>query len=178
MRYAYIPKCLRQWLRREDGSATIEFVIMFPLIMMLFFSSLEVGIFLTRSVLLDRALDVNIRALRLGALNPATQEELKRRICNDTIIFSRCMEELTIDLRPISSTSWDMPNGRVTCVDRNAEIEPAVDFEQGGDNEIMLVRACAVMDPFFGSTPLVMDMPLDASGGYTIVAASVFVNEP
>jgi hypothetical protein len=42
----------------------------------------------------------------------------------------------------------------------------------------MLVRACTVLDPFFGTTPYVMELPLDHTGGYIVAAASTFVNEP
>ena len=66
----------------------------------------------------------------------------------------------------------------VECLDRDAEVQPAVTFEFGRRNEVMLVRACARLDPFFGTTPLVMDMPMDDTGAYAVVAASTFVNEP
>ncbi|MCI2398072.1 TadE/TadG family type IV pilus assembly protein [Aliiroseovarius subalbicans] len=164
--------------RRDDGNATIEFVILFPAILMLFLSAFEVGIFLTRSVLLDRALDLNVRALRLGHLNPATHDELKRRVCEDSLIFQDCPNAVSLELRPISNSSWDLPMGRIPCVDRNEDIQPAVEFNTGGDNEIMLVRACAVLDPFFGTTPFVINLPRDESGGMAIASMSTFVNEP
>ncbi len=166
------------WLRREDGSATIEFVLLFPMIMFLFFSSIEIGVFLMRSVLLDRAVDINVRALRLGTLNPATSSELRQRICDDALVFDDCASSMTIELVPISTTTWNFPEDQITCVNRDSDIEPVVDFTFGTQNEIMLVRACIITNPFFATTPFVMDMPLDATGGYAIAAASVFVNEP
>lgn len=171
-------KRLARALRRDDGSATIEFVILFPAIMTLFLSAFEVSIYLTRAVLLDRALDLNVRTLRLGTLQPATQEELKRRVCNDALIFKDCMNVVSIELTPISTATWTMPSTSVTCVDRDAAIQPVVAFSLGAVNDVMLVRACAVVDPFFGTTPLVMDLPLDPSGGYVVAAVSTFVNEP
>lgn len=164
--------------RREEGSATIEFVILFPAIMTLFLSAFEVGIYLTRAVLLDRAVDLNVRALRLGALNPATPDELRRRICNDTLIFADCPNAIAIELVSISTSAWNFPANSMTCIDRTTHIRPKTEFNLGKENEIMIIRACAVFDPFFGTTPLVMDLPLDKSGGYVIAAASTFVNEP
>lgn len=175
---ARLIKRLKRAVSREDGSATIEFVILFPAILTLFFSAFEVSIYLTRSVLLDRALDLNVRLLRLGAMEPATQNELKRRVCNDALIISDCPNSLSIELTQVSTETWDLPLGNIPCVDRDAEVQPAVNFNFGKRNEIMLVRACAVLDPFFGTTPLVMDLPTDASGGYAVVALSTFVNEP
>lgn len=169
---------LAKALGREDGSATIEFVILFPAIMTLFFSSFEVSIYLTRSVLLERALDLNVRALRLGTLDPATHDELKRRVCRDALIFEDCPDAILIELTPIPTDTWTLPNNNIACVDRDEDIEPVLTFDTGTVNDLMLVRACAVLNPFFSTTPLVMDMPLDASGGYAVVAASTFVNEP
>ena len=168
----------RRFLREETGNATIEFVLLFPAIMWLFFSAVEVGIHLTRGVMLDRALDLNVRALRLGALDPATHDELKRRVCEDALIFKDCPNAVIIELTPISRTNWNLPSGRATCVNRADDIQPAIEFNMGGENEIMLVRACAVLNPFFGTSKLVMQLPQDASGGVVIAAASTFVNEP
>ncbi|GGD40977.1 TadE/TadG family type IV pilus assembly protein [Sinisalibacter lacisalsi] len=171
-------KSLKKAFKREDGSATIEFVILFPAILTLFFSAFEVSIYLTRSVMLERAVDLNVRLLRLGTLEPATQDELKRRICEDTLIFRDCPNAIMVELREISTDSWQMPDTGLVCVDREEEVQPAVTFNFGRRNEVMLVRACAVLNPFFGTTPFVMDLPRDPSGGHMITAVSTFVNEP
>lgn len=167
-----------RWFGRDDGNATIEFVILFPAVLTLFLSSFEVGYFLVRTVLLDRAVDLNVRALRLGTMSPPTQAELKRRICNDALILPNCMESLSVELTPISTETWTFPANQIACVDRDEEIQVPTTHNQGLANDLMIVRACVVLDPFFTTTPLVMDMPLDASGGYRISAVSTFVNEP
>lgn len=175
-----IVKWLRRTSAREDGNATIEFVILFPAIMTIFLSAFEVSIYLTRSVMLDRAVDLSVRTLRLGKLDPQTHAELKRRVCEDALIFANCMSTMKLELTPVPTDTWTLPMGNVACVDRTEEIEPVVDdtVAVGAANEVMIVRACAVLDPFFGTTPLVMDLPLDISGGYHIIAASTYVNEP
>ena len=169
---------MRRWLRREDGTATVEFVILFPVMMYLFLSAVELGVYLMRATLLDRALDINVRALRLGTMSPMTPDELKRRVCNDSIILRDCETSITVELVPVSKTDWEFPDQRVACVNRDEDINPVLDFTPGSENEVMLVRACIIADPFFSSTPWVMEMPVDASGAYSIAAASVFVNEP
>jgi len=162
----------------DEGNATIEFVILFPLIMFIFFSSFEVSIYLTRAVLLDRALDLNVRLLRLGSLEPATSEELKARVCEDALIFADCPNAIMIELTEVSTETWNLPAGNMVCVDRDEDIQPVVEFDFGGLNDLMLVRACTVLDPFFGTTPYVMELPVDDTGGYIVAAASTFVNEP
>ena len=55
------------WLRGcEEGSATVEFVIIFPAIMMLLLMSVEVGVMMARGMMLDRGIDVSMRTLRLA----------------------------------------------------------------------------------------------------------------
>ncbi len=171
-------RALKRAVSRETGSTTIEFVLLFPAIMTLFFSVIEVSIFMARDVMLERALDMSVRLLRLGQLDPATQDHLQQLVCDNAMIFKNCQESIKIELTRISTKSWDLPTTNVTCVKRSEKIQPEVGFNTGNRNDLMLVRACAVVDPFFGSTPLVMQMPTDASGGYSIVAMSTFVNEP
>ncbi len=171
-------KTFRRMFKRDDGNSTIEFVLFFPLFMTLFLTSFEIGIYSLRTVLLERALDVNIRALRLGSLNPATVDELKRRMCSEMIYFPTCTTDLAVDVRALDET-WDLPYGKVPCRDRVDGVDPTdIRFAPGSDTVPTLLRACLVMDPFFGPTPFVMEMPLDASGGAVMSAWSSYVAEP
>lgn len=179
---AKIINGLKNAFRKEDGSSTVEFVILFPTIFMFFLSSFEMSIYLTRLVLLERSLDQNIRVLRLGQFQPATHDELKRRVCDGALILEGCPNSIAIELTPISTASWSLPVEGFACVDRQQDVQPAVDFNVGGVNDLMLVRACASLKPFFGPTAWVLDLPSDTShseGGYVqLMAASTFVNEP
>jgi hypothetical protein len=171
-------RSLARRLRREDGTATIEFVILFPAFMTLFLSAFELSLFQARSTFLERSVDMNVRTLRLGTLDPATSDELKRRICDDALIVPKCIETIMIELTEVSTNTWNLPNPGITCSDREAEIQPALDFNLGALNDLMLVRACVVVDPFFGSTRYVLGLPKDPSGGVSLTASSTFVNEP
>ena len=83
-----------------------------------------------------------------------------------------------LELRPISKDTWTPLEGNTTCVDRTEVVQPVLDFIPGLQNEMMLVRVCAVLDPFFPGAGLAARMQLDASGGYALVAMSAYVNEP
>lgn len=170
-------KRLKGAVLREDGSSTIEFVILFPLIMFIFLSSFEISIYLTRLVLLDRAVDINVRLLRLGAVEDMTQAQLQQQICDDALIFTNCPTSVMVELRKVDTTTWNMPNPNATCMNRSEEIDPP-EFATAGRNDLMVVRACAVLDPFFNTTPWVMRMPVQPGGGYAVIATSTFVNEP
>ncbi len=164
--------------QREDGNASIEFVILFPLFISIFGSAFEAGLVKTRLVLLERATDVAVRDLRLGNDNVDTFDELKARICNVAGLIPDCMEALHIELSSVSTDTWDMRMGATACIDRDEGIAPVVSFAQGGSNELMLVRVCAAVRPMSPITPLGLQLPKINSSDYALVSAAVFVNEP
>ena len=165
-------------LSREDGNASIEFVFLFPALITLFLMVVEAGILMTRGVMLDRGVDISMRELRLGTLTPMDHDTLKKSVCNNAMIIPDCLNSVLIELRPINQTTWTPLSGGSTCVDRTENIQPVLEFSSGQVNEMMLVRVCAVFDPFFPTTGLAARMKLDASGAYAMVAMSAYVNEP
>lgn len=166
----------------EEGTATIEFVLFFPLFMTVFMSAFESGLLMTRQVMLERAMDLSIRNLRLGLwddpANPPTAEMLKQEICAWATVIPDCMDSLMMELRPVSTATWTPLDPNITCVERDEVLQPVVEFNVGVENEMMLVRACAVFDPIFRSSAWGLNLPLDPSGGYQLAATSAFVNEP
>lgn len=169
---------LRRFLARSDGNATIEFVILFPALMTIFLMAVELGVLLARGVMLDRAVDIAVRELRLGRLNPMTHDGLKAEICSNSVIIPNCDSVTLLELRPVSTTTWAELNTAATCVDRTEEVQPVLEFDSGATNEMMLVIACSVFDPFFPTTGLAAKMRLDPSGAYALVSSSAYVNEP
>lgn len=165
-------------LRHEEGNATIEFAIIFPALMVLFLMVVETGVLMIRGVMLDRAVDISMRDLRLGTLTPMTHDGLKTSICENSVIIQNCDEVILIELRPVSTATWTPLSGPTTCVDRSQVVQPVLDFIAGSQNEMMLVRVCAVFDPFFPSSQLAAQIKMDDQGGYALVAMSAYVNEP
>ncbi|MCV6824945.1 MULTISPECIES: TadE/TadG family type IV pilus assembly protein [Halocynthiibacter] len=175
----YITKAFRRFRKSETGNVTIEFVILFPMFMSLLLGSIEVGVIKTRQVMLERAVDLAVRDLRLGTWNPPTHNELKERICSETRVIPDCEDVMLIELRPVSTLTWEPLGAATTCVDRAEEVQPVTQFEGGDQNEMMLVRVCVIVDPFFQSSAYGLDLPKhDQDGGYAIVSTSAFVNEP
>ncbi|MGJ8585980.1 MAG: TadE/TadG family type IV pilus assembly protein [Marinosulfonomonas sp.] len=164
--------------RRDNGNATIEFALLFPAFITLFLVVVETGVLLTRGVMLDRAVDMSMRELRLGTLSPMTYESLKSDICSNSVIIPNCDSTLMLELRPISTSTWEPLTNDVTCVDRSEDVQPVLEFDPGKTNEMMLVRVCAVFDPFFPTTGLAAQMQLDDTGAYALVTMSAYVNEP
>ena len=171
-------KRLSRALRREEGTSTIEFVLCIPAFMTIFMMSMESGMFMVKSVLLDRAVDLTIRELRLGHYVNPTSDLLKQEICDRSVILSECETSIMLELVPISQTTWAMPATRVTCIDRDAAIQPLVTMDVGSNNEIMLVRACVLVKAIFPSTGLGEKLMYGPGGEIGMISVSAFVNEP
>jgi len=169
---------LRRFRRGEDGNSTIEFVILFPVFIFLFLSCFEAGMLMMRQVMLERALDLSVRSLRLGHWKPPTHDEMKEAICTRTGMIPDCENSLLLELRPVNTDTWTGLPTEVTCVDKSGEIEPVITFNGGDENEMMMVRACAVMKPWFVATGWGLKLPLIDGEHYALVSTSAFVNEP
>ena len=168
----------RRRSRREDGNATIEFVILFPLFMTIFVSSFEAGMLMVRQVMLDRATDITVRALRLGMYENPDVDFLKQAICSMNPVLRDCEANILIELTPVSTTSWSPLPNNPNCVDKDSEVEPVVTFSGGQQNEMMLVRACVLAKPLFPTTGLGLKLPRQYPDHYALVSTAAFVNEP
>ena len=164
--------------RREDGTATMEFVLVIPVIMAIFMASFESGLLMTRSIMLEQSVDMTMRELRLGHFTNITNQLLKREICSRTIIFPDCENNIKIQMDRVSTTSWTMPATPTHCVNRRETVEPVTTMSAGQQNDLMLIRVCVVLQAMFPSTGIALSLPLDADGGYGLVARSAFVVEP
>jgi len=169
---------LRRFARAETGASIVEFVLMVPLVLSLLFSAIDFGVMMLRQVYLDRAVDMAAREIRLGQ-NVGTPHQFRQRICNRTFMVRDCMESIAVELRPINTATWAGLHEPAQCVNRDAEIAPLLQFNPGmGAQELMLIRACMVAEPFIRMTGYVMGMPTDPSGRYAVVARTAWVNEP
>lgn len=171
---------LRRFRKAEDGNSTIEFVLLFPILMILFLSTVESGIMMLRHAMLERGVDMAMRSLRLGTDSPPTFDELKAEICNYTGLIANCTDNLQVELVEVNTTNWTLAVSDIRCIDRDSEIEPVTEttYQPGASNSMMVVRVCAIVDPFFPATGLGSIMPVDATGGYALVTISSYVNEP
>ena len=91
-------------LKNEDGSSTVEFVLIFPILFGIFMSGWETSTYIMRYTLLDRALDITMRDLRLGRMPGADHDDLKDAICDRTI---RMTGSVGIAVTPDDGTEFD-----------------------------------------------------------------------
>jgi hypothetical protein len=173
---------LRHFRRAENGNATIEFVLLFPMIMFLFLTGFESGYYMVRNVMVERAVDIAVRDVRLGGTKVPDLISLKKSICANAGILPDCVNSLQIELAPVSMAPGAIAAeaGPIRCIDKSSNVDPstATNYSIGNENEMMLVRVCALMEPLFPTTRLGMGMKADSQGNYAIVATAAFVNEP
>jgi Flp pilus assembly protein TadG len=173
------PKRLfARFLQSPAGSATVEFVILVPLVLGMLFSSIDYGVVMLRQVFLDRAVDMAAREVRLGQLSGGFNA-FRDRICARTILLNNCAQTIAIEMRPISTVTWAGLAEPTRCVNRAEDISPMLEFNPGaGQQELMLIRVCVAADPFIRLTGMVLGMNELPTGGYAIVARTAWVNEP
>ena len=100
------------------------------------------------------------------------------QICNNTVVIPDCKNSLKIELQPVQAANWRGLQQRPDCIKRNEKIQPDARFENGQENQMMLMRVCAVVDPFFPGVGVGRKIPKDETGGYQLIATTAFVNEP
>ncbi len=165
-------------LRREDGTASMEFVIVVPVILSIFMSSFESGLLMIREILLEQSVDMVMREMRLGHYPVVTDAVLKAQICNRSIIFPNCLNNIKIQLDRISTTTWAIPAPQSLCINSSTPIQPVLTLNAGAENDLMLVRVCVSLPAMFPGSGMVTSMSLDNNGNYRLVATSAFVVEP
>ncbi|MGV6888306.1 TadE/TadG family type IV pilus assembly protein [Rhodophyticola sp. SM2404] len=169
---------IRQFWRDETATASLEFVIVFPIVMILFTAVFETAMILTRQVMLERALDTTVRVMRVTPGLTATHDQIANVICQQTVVINDCDQLLTLDLRPIVGPNYFLPDQDSLCVDRDGWVRPANTFDVGQVNQLMLIRACVVVDRILPFSGFGLNLTRDDTGGLHMISASIFVNEP
>lgn len=167
----------RRFLKNDRGNASIEFLFIFPVFITIFLSVFEAGVLMTKYMMLERAVDMAVRDVRLSDGTGITHATLVSDICENAYIFKNCESTLLLELQPIPMDGTLVLDA-ISCIDRIEDVTPLVKFTPGAASEVMLVRACVIVDPMFPGTGLGLQLSKDASGGYAMRTASAFVNEP
>lgn len=175
-----IKTALRRMWRREDGTSSVEFVMVFPIFLFALFWSIETCVWMLRATSLERGLDMAIREIRISTQNAQpTYDELKEIICDGAgMLGSDCFSDLKLELQRADPRAFAGLPANADCVDKSEPIKPAVNFNPGQPNDLMLVRACARIEPIFPTLHVGNAMKRESDGGTALVAISTFVQEP
>ncbi|MCF6306270.1 MAG: pilus assembly protein [Rhodobacteraceae bacterium] len=167
-----------KYLRAKSGAATVEFVIIFPVLIWIVFSTFELGWMTTRQMMFDRSVNLTIRDLRLGKIANPTHEGLKNLVCQRATILRDCVANIHMELVPVPSLQDGLPQTSTQCVDRTGDIVPVENFTAGDEADIMFVRVCVVVDPLMPGMGIGAGLNQLNGGGFAMVAFSAFKREP
>lgn len=174
---------LRRFQRDESGIVTVEFVIIFPVFMLMFLMTFESGMASLRHFALERGVDLAVRDVRIGRMAVPSRDLLRTQICDYARLLPDCENQLQVEMVRRSLRSWTNLPAQVQCVDRGAAVQPVVQFTNGGNNELIFLRACIRLDPVMpttglGRTIVEANSSSAAGGSYALVSTSSFVVEP
>ena len=181
-RRSRLGRAWRRLMGREDGNATVEFAILFPGFMLLFMVVFELGLMMTRYMMFDRALDISVREMRLSVNRNFDENQVKALLCAQTVILNNhCFEDLRLEMvRLADSDTWDISDD-VTCrnTSLSANLQPPTQFDTGQANDVIFVRACMAMEPFFIDVGLGKFLLRNSSNGKLyMIAKSALSVEP
>jgi len=162
----------------ETGTGTLDFMMVLPAAMFFAATSYESGTYGLRNVMLERAVDVTVRQVRIGAIPDPTHAQLKERICEEAAIIPECMANVKLEMIRKDPRSWTDVSEVADCVDRSSTAEPVVNWTPGGSNDLMIVRVCALLDPVLPTSTIGMAMAEYEDGAHALVSTSSFVVEP
>lgn len=166
--------------KREDGNATAEFAILFPLFLIMFLSIFEMAMLMTRYMMFERGVDIVVREMRLSSPANYDHDDMRNLICEKTLIVRNCYDELLLEMVRVDDdeNAWVFPNANANCVDRQDPSSAVKKFTPGQQNDTMYLRACLVVEPMFPWAGLGATMSVDDSGGFNMIAQSAYSVEP
>ena len=172
----------RRFRKEEDGNASVEFFIIFPVFVTMMLMSVELSFITLRHTMLERGLDIAVRQIRLGTGEPSNHAEIKDVICESAFFIQDYKNQLRLEMKPLDLRSGPAQlDGPVLCTENAEPVDPAIikkDFEFGGVNELMVLRACFRYSPMFPEELIGSSLEKDAHGDAAIVSMTAFVQEP
>ena len=123
-------------------------------------------------------MDITVREIRLNTGSAPQHDEIKDMICEEAAIIPACDTTLRLEMIQRDMRNWaDLP-ANPDCLDRALPVTPVRSFTAGQENELVVLRACAKVEPIFPMTWLTGALDTDTSGDFAVVAHSAFVQEP
>lgn len=167
-------------IKDESGVSAIEFGILAPIFLSLFFGIFEIGHLFTKMGMMDFAMQKAAKQVYIGKASSGsvTHADLEQIIC-DNMYFSgeNCTSNLNLELIEITDLT-DVPSSTVQCQDEVLNINPTVQFNPGVTNTTIFMRACMMTDVLTPGVGYGMNLPLADSGKFALVASTAFKNEP
>ena len=166
----------RAFAKDEHGSMVVPFALWTPVFLGLILSTIELGTVTIRHTALERALDETVREVRLGQLS--SHDAMKQSICDKAPVLPDCMNTMHLVMLPLDLRAWSAPAASADCRDVSEEVTPNRNFENGGDMNVMFLRACFKYRPITPAGTISSNLAKDAEGLTALVSTSAYVQEP
>lgn len=161
-------------VRDERGVTAIEFAMIAPIFLLLFFVIFETGLIIFSQAMLQNAVNDASRLIRTGQVQSGgmSQDQFRSAVCDGGVGLIAC-DDLTIDVRSFkqfSTASYQPP------IDAQGNLLPGnANFVPGNPGDVVLVRA---LYPWVVMTPLLTPFLANMAGGkHLLVASAAFRNE-
>ena len=181
--FAGLRRFLPRFRRDEDGGPTVEFALVFFPFMLLAVSAFELGLLMTRHVMLERGMTMAMRQVGINTGTQLNEDQIKAMVCNSAGIIPNCttqlkLEMIAIDMFEQNAVGPETIPRRADCVDHNDPFALPRNFRNGAENQVMMVRACARLVPMLPEMGLGWFLSRMDSGYYRVVSTTAFVMEP
>ena len=166
-------RILRRLIRREDGTAAIEFALLAPAFLALMFAILETGLVFFAGQTLETVAADSARLIMTGQSQSDSQTTFNDKVCAKVVAMFSC-PSIMLDVKTytnFSSTNTSLP------IDSNGNVQSAgFGFQQGGPGDIVVMR---LMYPWPVWMSLLGFSLSNMTGGKRLLMATVaFRNEP
>ena len=169
---------LAQFWRAENGTASVEFIIVMPVYIAVLTLGVELGLVTLRHTLLERGIDIAVREVRLGTGNAPQHDEIKDLICANSLMLLDCENKLRLEMQSADIRAFNSFDTSADCTDVSEPSKPVREWSPGQQNELMLLRACLKYKPLFPDALLGSALSTDSSGEASVIVTSGFVQEP
>lgn len=146
--------------------------------LVIFLSGIELAMATLNHSMLERAVDLTVRDIRLGTGNAPQHDELKMLICDRAGFINNCESNLRLEMVQVDPRNWTGIDAEADCTDQSEEVAPVRTFVNGAENELMILRACAKINPVFPTSGLGKSIAKDGAGQFALISTSAFVQEP
>lgn len=163
--------------RDENGNITVEFVILFPLFMFFFVSAAEYSLITLQQASLERAMDITVRDIRLGTGSGFDHDDIKDALCDRSVLLRNCKQSLRLEMIIQDPFAGLNISREPICIEKEEESKPVIEFQQGLENDLMVLRACAKVIPVFPTSAMARSA-VDDDGTIRLTATTAFVQEP
>ena len=166
------------FLRDDRGTATIDFVLWFSLMMVVLLASLELAVINLRHSMLDRAVDLATREIRLSTGDIPSYDETLAMVCNEARIAANCTQNLRLEMVQVDPRDTSKIPYDTDCQNAEEQPRPVRNFEPGQDNDMMMLKACFKYKPILPTAALAKSLEKDEQGYARLTVTSAFVQEP